>query len=687
MKLSYIDPGTGFIIFSLGGWLLALATGILGFVTLFFKRILNFIRTHKGVVLALSGAIVIGSLIIAGFFFMNNREEAGFQHKIIILGMDGLSPEIVEPMMKKGELPHFSRLRSQGSYRRLRTTHPPQSPVAWAAFATGKNPGKTGMFDFILRDPKNYQLKLSLSNTEKGRAKSVIHDKRFWHYTSDRKIPTMILGCPLTFPPDKIYGKMLSGMGVPDALGTEGTFSFYTTDLLSKKVYTGGKVFYVDRGRAIQTQLAGPKKRSLTGKVDPVKVPFKIVKKDERGIYILFQDNRFELKTGEWSTWKEVTFKLGFMKKLRGILKFYLVSVEPELNLYVSPINFHPEDPYFPISYPKGYSKELAARIGLFHTQGMPIDTWAVNEGRLDEEASLGQISSVLAEKIKILDEALSHFQRGLFFFYFGSPDAIQHMFWRYRDPQHPLYEADAPKAYQSMIPDWYVKMDRILGKVMEGIGPGDTLMVLSDHGFGTFRRAVHLNSWLRENGYLKLKDSEMKSGRELLADIDWSRTKAYAVGFGGIYVNQQGREKDGIVGVGQETRMLKKEISEKLTGWVDEKYGDAIVSKVYLQENIFKGDRAHDAPDIYVGFHNGYRASWQTAMGAVPEGLVEDNLKKWSGDHLFDPDLVPGIFFVNQSVVRDTASIYDIAPTILKAVGYEDAEISRLDLDGRALF
>ena len=132
---------------------------------------------------------------------------------------------------------------------------------------------------------------------------------------------------------------------------------------------------------------------------------------------------------------------------------------------------------------------------------------------------------------------------------------------------------------------------------------------------------------------------------------------------------------------------MLKKEISEKLTGWIDEKYGDPVISKVYLQENIFKGDRLREAPDIYVGFHQGYRASWQTAMGAVPEGLLEDNLKKWSGDHLFDPDLVPGIFFVNKTVLRDTASIYDIAPTILKEAGYEDAEVSRLDLDGRPLF
>ena len=178
-----------------------------------------------------------------------------------------------------------------------------------------------------------------------------------------------------------------------------------------------------------------------------------------------------------------------------------------------------------------------------------------------------------------------------------------------------------------------------------------------------------------------------MKSGRELLADVDWSQTKAYAVGFGGIYVNQKGREKDGVVPAGRDTQLLKKEISEKQAGWVDEKYGESIISKVYLQEDIFKGDRANEAPDMYVGFHHGYRASWQTAMGAVPEELVEDNLKKWSGDHLFDPRLVPGIFFTNKFVLRDTASIYDIAPTLLKAVGYKDSEINHLDMDGRALF
>jgi len=685
MFFGYIDPGSGFTILSLGGWLAASLFGFLGLFSIFFKKNYTFLRKHKKIAMIIFLMVISLALIIIGVIM--NRKESKFNKKIIILGFDGLSPGIIESMMNNGQLPNFSQLKAQGFYKRLSTTNPSQSPVAWAGFATGQNPGKNGIFDFIVRDPKTYKLNLSLSRIEKGKPRRVIKSKCFWQHTSEAKIPTVIISCPVTFPPDKVYGRMLSGMGVPDILGTEGTFTFYTTESLSKDSDIGGKVFEVKRSPRMAMNLIGPKV-SASAKVKNVKVPFSVLlQKDRDSIIIEYQNNSLQLKAGQWSDWQEVTFKLSLFKKMKGIFKFYLVETDPEFKLYLSPINYDPRSPFFQISYPKSYSKELSELIGLYYTQGMPMDTWALNEKRLTEGPFLEQVNEVLREKKAMLDFELNRLKKGILFCYFESPDIIQHMFWRYIDPEHPLYEANAPQQYKEIIEGWYKKMDHILGDVLEEINEEDVILVLSDHGFGTFRRAVHLNTWLRKNGYLELKNPDAESGGELLEDIDWLKTEAYAIGFGAIYINQQGREGNGIVKPGRETELLKEEISQKLTHWLDKKYNRLIVNDIYSKEEIFWGKYTDQTPDLITGFNIGYRASWQTALGAVPKELIEDNLKKWSGSHLFDPQLIPGILFSNQRIIKEKVSIYDITPTILKICGFKHEELKEMNLDGQPLF
>ena len=684
MLLGYIDPGTGFTISSLGSWLVVLLSS-LGIFSLLSKKIFRSLKKQKRIIIILLLTIMFLGLITIGVTM--TKKGSKFDKKIVILGFDGLSPEIIEPMMEEGRLPNFSLLKERGSYRNLATTNPPQSPVAWAGFATGQNPGKNGIFDFIIRDPKTYGLRLSLSNIEKGKFRRAIKSKCFWQYTSEEKIPTVIISCPATFPPDKLHGRMLSGMGVPDILGTQGTFTFYTTEPLDKDKDTGGMVFWVKKSPVMIMNLIGPRLAAPSGKADNVKVPLKVsLQKNQNSILVEYQGNKFELAKGQWSEWKEVTFKLGLLKKVKGVFKFYLVETQPEFKLYVSPINFDPRNPFFQISYPKRYSKELANSIGLYHTQGMPMHTWAVNEKRLSEKPFLDEANEILREKKAMLDFELERFKKGVLFCYFESPDIIQHMFWRYIDPQHPLYEKGAREEYKEIIKAWYKKMDAILGNVMKRIDKEDTIIVLSDHGFGTFRRTVHINSWLRDNGYLELKNPHADSGAELLADIDWSKTKAYSISFGAIYINQEDRERNGIVKPGRETELLKEDISKKLKEWRDEKHDKIVVNNVYLGEEIFYGDYANNAPDLYAGFSIGYRASWQTALGAVPKESIEDNLKKWSGDHLFDPNLVPGILFLNKQVKKENPSIYDIAPTILKSTGFNDKRLKECGFDGEPL-
>lgn len=683
--LGYIDPGTGFTITTAGGLMVMFLTGALGFLLLFLKRLFKFFRKHKKPIIII--LVIVAGALMSIFHFMKEKSGGDFRHKIVVIGFDALSPQIVDSLLAQGRLPNFRRLRQQGSYRQLQTTNPPQSPVAWAAFSTGKNPGKNGMYEFIMRDPETYKLRLSLADTETGSAVPVVRTPRFWQILARKKVPAVILACPVTFPPDRINGRMLSGMGVPDVLGTEGTFTFYTTAGEEERETTGGKVFHVRKSPTMVMHLLGPKVAGAGGIADHVRVPFKLEFKGGRGIAIACQNKTIELKEGEWSDWQDVTFDLGVFRQMKGIFKFYLVEAEPELKLYITPINLDPRAPYFPISFPKGYSRDLAGRIGLYHTQGMPFDTWALNEKRIDEKIFLDNVQEVLQEKEKMLDLELQRFQKGVLFAYFESPDIIQHMFWRYIDPRHPLYDPNAPREYKEMVNNWYVKMDRILGRVMATLQEGDTLIVLSDHGFNTFRRAVHLNSWLRDNGYLELEDAGAISGQPLLKSVDWSRTRAYAIGFGAIYINEQGREGKGIVPPGREKEQLKQEIARKLEQWFDDKYQERIVRRVYKQEEVFWGKYQDETPDLLVGYNTGYRASWQTALGDVPGDLLEDNLRKWSGSHLFDASLVPGVLFASETITKHDPSIMDVAPTILKLVGFTDEEIKACDFDGRPLW
>ncbi|MFC1709263.1 alkaline phosphatase family protein [Candidatus Omnitrophota bacterium] len=679
MFSAYIDPGTGFTVATGGGLLIALIISFFTTFLLFFKRIFKFFKDNKKITAILLLIIVAAAITIIGVFM--NKDKTDFDKRVIILGFDGLSPDITERLMKSAKLPNFSRLRQQGDYRYLSTTNPSQSPIAWSGFATGQNPGKHGLFDFIKRNPENYMLEIAQTNIKGSKVIPTRTVKSFWHYASQKKIPSVIIACPVTFPPDEIYGRMLSGMGVPDILGTQGTFTFYTTEPLKKEADIGGKVFNVEKKPMMRLELIGPK----TSDNKNTTIPF-VVQLKENTIIIDVQNNHIELKESQWSSWVSVEFKLGLFKKMKGILRFYLVEHSPEFKLYISPINFDPRAPYFQISHPKGYSNELTKEIGLYYTQGMPMDTWAVNENRLSEDPFLDIVNAVHQEKKRMLKFEMERFKKGILFCYFEDSDIIQHMYWRYTDPEHPLYEADAPQKYKDTIDNYYKRMDGVLGKVMQKMDENDILIVMSDHGFNTFRRAVHINSWLRENGYLKLRNPSSKNGRELFQDVDWSQTKAYSLGFGGIYINQVGRESKGVVQPGQETEALKKEISQRIKQWSDNKYNSPIVSSVYTREDIFWGPHTKDAPDLFLGLNIGYRASWQTAIGGAPEGLVEDNLKKWSGDHLFDPKLIPGILFTNFKVGKDSSSIYDITPTILKLCGYSDEELKEMDLDGSSL-
>jgi predicted AlkP superfamily phosphohydrolase/phosphomutase len=312
----------------------------------------------------------------------------------------------------------------------------------------------------------------------------------------------------------------------------------------------------------------------------------------------------------------------------------------------------------------------------------MAEDHNGLNNGRLDEAAFLAQCEHVLEERERLMRFELDRFKEGFFFQLYDTPDRVQHMVWRFRDAQHPGYEPDLARDYSSLVEQHYARCDKLLTPVLNKIDENTLLIVLSDHGFNTFRRAFDTNTWLWQNQLLTLKNGRKpdEKMREGLTEVDWSRTYAYATGLGGIYLNMKSREREGILEEGAESERVRNAIQSGMPQASDAGRNLPAVRSVSRRDEIYSGAYLAHAPDLLVNFAPGYRVSWQSAVGGFANSLIEDNLRKWSGDHIVDPNAVPGILFIAKNggapllaaVARigNVPSIIDLAPTILNYLG-----------------
>jgi predicted AlkP superfamily phosphohydrolase/phosphomutase len=597
--------------------------------------------------------------------------------KVIVIGLDGFEPKIAEPMMRAGELPNLALLSKQGGFSRVRTTYPAQTPVAWSTFATGTNPGGHGIFDFIRRDPKTYLPDLSMNRYEQKNAflpPKAVNLRRgtpFWELLSAAGLPSSIVRFPCTYPPDNIRGRMLAGMGVPDLRGGLGTSTFYTSedDVHAEE---SENVLRVEPVRnVVKTHIIGPRNPKTRSDFE-FEVTIEL-DADAKKVTILSegQPRALELREGQWSPWLKVKFKTGMLQSVKGMVRFHLVQVAPVFELYCSPVNFDPDAPMFPLSSPPEYARELAEKIGTFYTTGMVEDHGGLNNGRLSEAAYLDQCEDALREREKMMLFELDRLDEGFFFCLFDTPDRVQHMFWRFGEQQHPANHGHVQPEMARAIEEHYRSCDEIVGKALNYADDQTLFVAISDHGMNSFQRGVHLNTWLHDQGLLTLREgvSPGEEAGDFFHHVDWSRTKAYALGLSGIYLNLKGREEQGTVDVA-EAEKLKASIVKGLAGLPDPSCGKTAVRRVSMREEVYSGAYAAESPDLMVNFNEGYRVSWGTALGGVPAGHFEDNEKKWGGDHIIDPSLVPGVLFMNRAFDGERASLLDMAPTILEALG-----------------
>ena len=464
---------------------------------------------------------------------------------------------------------------------------------------------------------------------------------------------------PCTYPPDELYGRLLAGVGVPDLRGGQGTSTFYSS-AHEVKAHASENVVRLPvplgAESSLRTHLIGPR-NPRTGEDFHAEITLRL-EPGRRAIRLLSdgEPKTMLLHEGVWSDWLHVRFKTGLLQAVHGTVRFYLVRSEPLLELYASPVNFAPDAPLFPISAPPTYAKELAAKLGTFYTTGMAEDHSGYNNERLSAEAFLAQCDLVLEERRQMLRYELERLREGLLFCLFDTPDRLQHMFWR-----------DGAATVQ----EHYRTCDRIIGETLNYVDDETLCIVLSDHGMNSFERSFNLNTWLHEQGLLVLERGYAPGPEAgaMLRHVDWSRTQAYALGLSGLYLNRAGREAQGIVNAA-EAQTLKQKLAQALTGLGDSQRNRVAIHRAVLREEVFNGAYADEAPDLLLNYASGYRVAWASSLGGLSATSFEDNVKKWSGDHLLDPALVPGVLLMNRPFRGAQASLLDLAPTILAALG-----------------
>ena len=647
--------------------------------------------------------------------FRSRRAPGKFSQRLIVIGFDGLDPALTGKWIREGRLPNMKRLADKGGLYPLATTPSPESPTAWASFATGVNPGKHNIYDFLVRDPATYLPDLGMVRREAGRflfgylpyrkpkAESIRGGTSFWVTAGRAGVRSTVLTVPVTFPPEEVpNGELLSGLPLPDIRGTMGTFYYLATDLPAAEegnTEFGGVLtrLVFDHGVA-RTILIGPANPLARARGDATDLTMPIGVRWSRGVAsatVEIAGQSLHLEPGVTSRWIDLDFRANLFVRLHGMAQLRLLRADTELRLYVSPINWKPDNPPLPISSPPSLAADLFERLGYFRTLGWAEATWPLNDGRIDEAAFMDDLYRAFDDRAQVILSQVDSNDWDLLVGVIESTDRVQHMMWRFLDPSHPMYDAALAGRYGDAIGAVYRRADQFVGELLAHLDPATAVLIVSDHGFHSWRKAVNLNTWLVSQGYMVLRGQPAADKKlddlfdrgTFWDNVDWSRTRAYAMGLGQIYLNLRGREGQGIVNPGQDAERVADEIASKLLALEDPDDGRRVVRAVYHRDAIYSGAYVENAAELQVGMEDGYRVSWQTALGGAPEGIVYANRKKWSGDHGgFDYLTVPGVLISNRPLAADreaTASILDLAPTVLKYFGLAVPA----DLDGKPLY
>ena len=679
--------------------------------------------------------------------------------KVVVIGFDGADHRIVQDMLAAGELPNLEALKNRGGFSALTPTNPPQTPVSWSTFATGINPGRTGIFDFIKRKQGSYVPNFALQGeTSKtvllGARNKVVfpivgfllifaiffflfrkahalvkwgsalvlgglalwgcffvfanwipntvpaaftvrQGKPLWKILEEKGKSATVIRLPVTFPAEPLKGEMVSGLAVPDIRGTVGKPSIYSND---PNWEVKDNQFSIEVKRLIgdapyQTTILGPpnklfydsqakQKARLEGRPYTVPKDFELDLTIEVGsdkVTPIVAGNSYPLSPKEWSPWVEFDYKVNPIITLKGAGRFYLDYLQDGFfKLYMTPVHLHPDMP-LPLTYPQNLAKKIWKQEP-YKTMGWALDTWSVGNSLMDEEHFLDDVDLTVTRYEKMMEDFLKDNQSDLFVQIFSFTDRVGHVLWHYWDEGHPTYDPVKGPKYQEALRETYRRMDRIVGRAMGLVDLDKTaFIVCSDHGFASWRYQFSLNTWLVQNGYMKLKKNvlgvpmkldDLQTSTTPFNFVEWAETKAYALGLGMVFINLEGREPEGSVKA-DEYDALCRQLSADLEAFVDEKTGINPVRKVYLRDEIYNDYDAGVTPDLRVANTPLYRVSWDTTLGGMPAEMTEINSRNWSGDHCsLDPRDVQGILFSSIPIKSADPQMADMCPSILSLLG-----------------
>lgn len=561
--------------------------------------------------------------------------------KTLLLGFDSFDPNVFEELAGRNQLPNLEKFSQGGQYSKLEVSSPPQTEVSWTSIATGEDPGGHGIFDFVHRDPATYTPYVSILPMGKSAVGEQFippyTTKTFFEEAADMGYPAIALWWPAMFPARPQLPVMtLPGLGAPDIRGQLGVGTFFSSEEETKEKTTVVRLVSTGKKR-YRTDLPGPQTPGQEGP-RTISLPIKIDVVDQQNARITIDSQQIDLHLGEWSEIIELRFKAGVLFNIYAITRFIAVSLEDVVHIYALPLQIHPLHSTWHYASSTSFSKKLWKEVGPYLTLGWPQDTTGLGDGCISDDQFLDLCQKIFDRRIQILSYLMKDFQEGVLASIFDDLDRVQHMFFHNR---------------MDVVEDWYQRLDRFVGEInsqVEGWTGKYRYLILSDHGFSDFRRKVHLNRWLLDNGYLVIKDN----GKDLNA-VDWSRTVAYAVGLNSIYLNIAGREGQGVVSADQVENLLS-EIKSKLLDWKDSAQVP-IIQKIRLKHEIFNGPYTRFGPDLVVGYAPGYRASAETGLGKVPAISLEPNTDHWGADHCMDSDVVPGVIFANRDL-RDFGTI-----------------------------
>ena len=636
--------------------------------------------------------------------------------RLVVLGFDGVDPRILREYLDAGDLPALARLVKAGGLHALESEIPPESPVAWASLLTGVGPGRHSIFDFVVRDPERTGYEpvngmatvtfprwiLSYVPWRPAQVTRRLAYPTFLDAVREAGVPVLGVRVPLVFPVDDAPGAdVLAGLGTPDLAFGSGLYAIYKTGFGLEQEITqfGGhriRLAGAPGATAFDTYLEGPydrRKRLDGGGYGRLQVPLRF-ERDAESVTVVLQGRRDRIPVGGRGAWLPVRFRFprSIGIEVAGRVRFEVKTSSPDLVVLASPVQVDPEEPVLPITSPPGWGRDLVERYGPFKTQGWMEETFQLNGGDTTEEAFLEDLLLDMDQTAAML---LGEMRRGarLSLAVFTQTDRATHCFYRLRDEQHPAHDPSLVARLGDPLREVYRRMDRVVGTVAASLAPEDVLLVVSDHGFQTWRRGMNVNAFLEQEGFLvsdgrpqEVGLDDFFGGRVSGRHVDWSRTRAYALGLGQVYVNLRGREPGGIVDPSDVPALLD-DLERRFLAYRDAATGETPVRAVHRLHALYAGPHAKEASELQLAFGPGYRISWQTALlGGLGRPVCEDNLHPWSGDHCStDRALVPGVLLSNRALPPAPEGapygVKDVAAT-----AYAHFEVDASALDGKPL-